>query len=262
VANETFGLLCIGNELLSGKVVESNLAYWISEFKKLGRRVNLAMLAPDEQSLLLDTIRYIQPRCDILLLSGGIGPTHDDMTLKILAEALKLPLVRNAELVNAIENYYGEKTNKHLRSMADLPEGTELLYWDQLLVPLFRVQNIYVFPGAPNLLRKKFEILAREFSPHPIYLKKIFTSFDEGVIALAMEELEESFPAISVGSYPRYDPEADYKVLVTVESREPEQVQLAMKKLLTDEFQKGVLRIVDEGFEIHAPGGSPPCREE
>ena len=249
MANETFGLLCIGNELLSGKVVESNLAYWIAEFKKLGRRVNLAMLVPDERSLLVDTIRYIRQRCDIVLMSGGIGPTHDDLTLAVLAEALNRPLVRNPELLNAIENYYGDEVNSHLLTMADLPEGTELLYWDRLLVPLFRVDNVYVFPGAPDLLKKKFEILVREFSPCAMFLKKIYTKFREGPIAKVMEQLERQFPGVAVGSYPRYDPEADYRVLITVESREQQTLERALDTLLTEEFRMGVLRIESEVIE-------------
>lgn len=249
MANETFGLLCIGNELLSGKVTESNLAYWIQEFKKLGRRVTLAMLAPDERSLLVDTIRYIRQKCDILLMSGGIGPTHDDFTLPVLAEALGKPLVRNPELVKAIEVYYGEKTNSHLLSMADLPEGTELLYWDQLLVPLFRVDQVYIFPGAPDLLRKKFALLAKDLKAIPNYVHKIYTSFDEGVIADPMEQIEQRFPGVSVGSYPRYDPGADYRVLVTMESEDQELLKRAYESLMTQDFQSGVLRETNEGPE-------------
>ncbi|MDF1664383.1 MAG: molybdopterin-binding protein [Planctomycetota bacterium] len=246
MANETFGLLCIGNELLSGKVAETNLAYWIQEFKKLGRRVTVAIMAPDERSLLVDTIRFIRQNCDILLMSGGIGPTHDDFTLPVLAEALNKPLVRYPELVEAIEGYYGENTNSHLLSMADLPEGTELLYWDQLLVPLFRVEQIYVFPGAPNLLRKKFSLLAKDLSSIPNYVHKIYTTFDEGVIAGPMEQIEQRFPGVYVGSYPRYDPGADYRVLVTMESKDKELLQRAYENLMTQDFQSGVLRVNSE----------------
>lgn len=238
----SFGLICVGNEILSGKVQESNLAFWIQEFKKLGRTVRMAMIVPDDRDLIVSSIRQVRAASDIVLICGGIGPTHDDFTLPCIAEALGRKLVRNHDLVQAIKTHYKGQVTDFLLTMADLPEGTELLFWDQLLVPLFHVDNVYIFPGAPTLLRAKFKLLARQFRSQPLVVHKIYTNFDEGRIAQQISQLETDFPGLQVGSYPRYDVGAEYSVMITLEHRQEQVVTAALEQLKSEDFQAGVLR--------------------
>lgn len=237
-----FGLVCVGNELLSGKISDLNLHYWIRELSALGRKITAGLLVPDEPSLICDAIRYVRERCEVVLLSGGIGPTHDDMTLPSVARALGRKLTRDERLLSAIEAHYGEATNESLRRMADLPEGSELLFWETLPVPLYYVDGIYIFPGSPDLMRAKFELLKQSIVLDPIYEHRFYTSFDEAKIAELMAEIEARHPGLAIGSYPRYDPLADYSVLITLETRSPDLLRAALRGFDLDWFRGGVLR--------------------
>lgn len=245
--DESFGLLCIGNELLSGKVADANLSFWIGELKELGRRVSLAMMIPDTRPAIVDSLRFALERADIVFVSGGIGPTHDDVSLAAIAEALGRGCERHPDLENAIRTHYGEGVNEHLLSMAEVPAGTELLFWDELTVPLFKVENVYCFPGDPGLMRGKFRPLRRRLSPSPVYLKRIYTRLDEGALAALLAEVEERHPGVALGSYPRYN-DAAIRVVVTVEARDPETYRAAVAALDTPEFRAGVLREEEERF--------------
>lgn len=260
--DETFGLLCIGNELLSGKVADANLSFWISELKELGRRVCLAMIIPDTRRAIVDGLRFARERADILMVSGGIGPTHDDVSLAAIAEALGRGCVRHPELERAIRGHYGEAVNEHLLSMADVPAGTELLFWDELTVPLFKVEDVYCFPGDPGLMRKKFRPLKRRLSSVPLYLKKFYSRLDEGALAAHLAEVEARHPGVALGSYPRYN-DAAIRVVVTVESRDPESYSAALTALDTPDFRAGVLREEEERFggQADAPGGAAAVKD-
>lgn len=250
----TFGLLGVGNELLSGKVEDSNVKFWIEELKRLGQTVGLAIMAPDELNALVDTLRFVRKHADILLMSGGIGPTHDDKTFEAVAAATGRPLVRHEGLAAAIRRHYGEAADEHTMRMADVPEGTELLFADELLVPLFRVEEIHIFPGHPRMVQESFRCLARHILTRSMKLKKYYTTFDESEIAALLAEVESAVPGVMIGSYPRYHG-ADYKVLITVESRDEAAWRSALERLETDAFRCGVLR--EEEEHVGGDGRSP-----
>jgi len=269
MCDQRFGLLGIGNELLSGKVVDANLNTWIRGLRDRGMRVLLAGMAPDVRPLLTETIRFYHEHCDQVLLSGGIGPTHDDMTLPAVAEALGRELVREPYLEAAIRKYYGDRCNADLLRMAEVPEGTELLYKDELLVPLYRVDGIYIFPGDPKLMGRKFERWLEDLDCAEFFLKRIFTSFDEGEIASPLAALESSHEGLEVGSYPRYDG-VDYSVMITLQARSRALVEIAASSLMEGAFREGVLRVEDEHFgaanstesnELGAAGSPPEANE-
>ena len=251
MSNNSFGLLGVGDELLSGKVTESNLKYWIAELAKLGRRVTLSVTAPDDPSLLVDTIRFMLVRCDVLLLSGGIGPTHDDKTFACLAEAFGRPLRRDPSLAAAIVSCYGDRVNEALLTMADVPEGTESLYADELMVPLFRLGQVYVFPGAPVLMQRAFACLARQISRHDLFVHVFYTAHEEGEIAALLQSVEDRFPGVAVGSYPRYDEGADYRVMVTVEARSRALLERSLKMFDDEAFRAKLLR--EERRRVEGP---------
>ncbi|HVY62200.1 MAG TPA: molybdopterin-binding protein, partial [Planctomycetota bacterium] len=196
---------------------------------------------PDEVETIAATFRELSARFEVVFSSGGVGPTHDDVTFAGLARAFGVPLVRHPELAREIHAFYGDKVNESLLRMADLPEGTELVREPGLVIPVTLVRNVYVFPGVPKFFQAKFRAIRERFRRAPFHLRKLYTSLDEGDIATALEEAERRF-AIAIGSYPRYDG-ADYQVLVTLEAKDRDAVEKALEHLLARIPKDAVVRV-------------------
>lgn len=219
-------VLAIGNELLSGKVRDENL-YWLAgELRDLGVELRLAVVVPDDVDAIVEALAWARARADVVLTSGGVGPTHDDITLRALAAAFDRGLVRHAGLARAIEDYYGEAT-EDLLSMADMPRDAELLQPAPFFLPIVRVEDVYAFPGDPQALRLLFGAWKEALREEPYHLARLFLDADEGRIAPLLREVQEAAPGLDVGSYPRFDPGAPYRVLVTLEGKDTALVETA-----------------------------------
>jgi molybdenum cofactor synthesis domain-containing protein len=231
-------IVAVGNELLSGKVADTNTPLLIRELRELGLPVLETRTIPDDLDRIADTFREVSAAYEVVFSSGGVGPTHDDITFLGLARAFGVPVVRNAELARDIAAFYGEQTNEPLLRMADIPEGAAMLREKDLVIPVVLVRNIYVLPGEPNIFRRKFKAIRERFRRAPFVLRKLFTMQGEGEIAEFLSEAEKGF-GIAIGSYPRYD-STEYQVMVTLESKEREPVERALEWLLA-RLEKGSL---------------------
>ena len=230
---KTAAVLAIGNELLSGKVRDSNMHYLARELRELGVRLVLALFVADEIPDLVDAIRYARERADVVLTSGGVGPTHDDVTLRAVGAALDRPLVRERTLVDAIHEHYGDRVNDELLTMAEVPEGAELIQPAPFFVPVFRVENVYCFPGVPEALELLFGAWKETLRQPPYHLLRCELDADEGEVAPVLSRVQALHPALQLGSYPRYDDGAPYRVLVTLEGKDLDEVEAASELLIT-----------------------------
>ncbi|MBI4576764.1 MAG: competence/damage-inducible protein A [Planctomycetes bacterium] len=222
----TAAIVVIGNEVLSGKVEEDNGRHLVRELRELGVRVVRLWVIPDEVEVIASVVREASALADHVYTSGGVGPTHDDKTMEGVARAFGLGLARNEEFASLLRAFYGERLeDAHLR-MADLPEGVELLRGPGMRIPQVKVRNVYVFPGDPAILRRKFAAVRDRFRSAPFHLLRVFTSADEGPIAALLEDAERRHPGVLVGSYPVYD-DRGYRVQVTVESKDRLAVEAA-----------------------------------
>lgn len=237
----TAAIVAIGNEILSGKIHETNAAFLVQELRELGVPLKGLFTIPDELPAIKACFTFAQPRYDIIFSIGGVGPTHDDMTLAGIAQALGVRLVRNEEFAATLKAFYGGQANAYILKMADLPEGAELIRDPFLNIPVVRVANIYILPGEPTIFKKKFLAIRDRFRRPPFTIKKIYTSLEEGEIAAPMEEAERRFHGVLVGSYPRYQ-DTNYKVLVTIEGKDREQVEGAFEFLANAFPRSGILR--------------------
>ena len=231
-------IVAVGNELLSGKVADTNTPLLVRELRELGMPLLETRTIPDDVDYIGATFREVSARYEVVFSSGGVGPTHDDVTFLGLARGFGVPLVRNADLARDIAAFYGDATNEPLLRMADLPEGAVLLREQNLVIPVVLVRNIYVLPGEPNIFRRKFKAIRDRFRRTPFHLRRVFTNQGEGEIAVALDETEKRF-GIAIGSYPRYDA-ADYQVMVTLESKDGEKVEAALAHLL-ERLEKGAI---------------------
>jgi molybdenum cofactor synthesis domain-containing protein len=234
-------IVAVGNELLSGKVTDANVPFLTQELRELGLPLLEARWIPDDVETIAATFRELAPRFEVVFSSGGVGPTHDDVTFAGLARAFDVPLVRHPDLAREIRAFYGDKVNESLLRMADLPEGTTLVYEKDLVIPVTLVRNVYVFPGVPKFFQAKFRAIRERFRRTPFHLRKVYTSLDEGDIAEDLLETERRF-GIAVGSYPRYD-KADYQVLVTLESKDRAAVEDALAHLLGRIAKDAIVRV-------------------
>jgi len=167
---KTAGILLIGNEILSGKITDANAAYLCRELRALGVEVRRITVIPDEVELIATEVRAQSREYDVVFTSGGVGPTHDDVTIEGVARALGVPVVREPRLVQLLERYYKGRLNEARLKMAEVPEGAELTADGELVFPAVVVRNIYILPGVPEIFRQKFDALKERFRDAPFHL--------------------------------------------------------------------------------------------
>jgi molybdenum cofactor synthesis domain-containing protein len=229
----TAGIVIIGEEILSGKVEEENARYLLRELRDLGVSVRRIEVIPDEIEEIVTAVREMSERYDHVFTSGGVGPTHDDLTLPAVAAAFDMRLARRPELERMIRAAMAAEFNERDLRMADIPDGARLLYGDPpdpTRWPVINVRNVFVLPGVPLIFRRKFESVREMFRTRPIHSRALYSLEGEGLIAAALDAVVEEFPSVVIGSYPRLDT-TEYKVKITLDGRDPDQVDRAVARL-------------------------------
>jgi molybdenum cofactor synthesis domain-containing protein len=227
---KTAGIILIGNEILSGKVADANAAYLCRELRALGVDVRRIAVIPDEVALIAQEVAAFSREFDVVFTSGGVGPTHDDVTIDGVARAMGVGVVRAFSLVGLLERYYGGRlTEAHLK-MAEVPEGAELVAGETRF-PTILIRNVYVLPGVPEIFRQKFDAIRERFRDQPFHLKNVFVSLGEGTLADYLNALLRDYPLLLLGSYPEFS-NPEYKVKVTLESRDHGYLEGALAELL------------------------------
>lgn len=223
--------LVIGNEILTGKVVEENVPFLARELFRMGITLARIVVCADDEAIIASDLRALRAGHDIVFTSGGVGPTHDDVTIPAVARSFERRLVRDPALEKRIRDHFGDRTTEgHLR-MAEMPEGGELVQSEKMSWPVLRVENVWVLPGVPQIFRMKFELVASRLQHGaPFLTRAIYTRCDEGEIAALLADVEARFSGVAIGSYPRIgDP--DYSVKVTVDGRDASAVDGALDAL-------------------------------
>jgi len=228
---ETAAFLAIGNELLSGKVVEANLAPLAQTLRALGIELKTAEILLDDVPTLVSAIARLSAAHGILITSGGVGPTHDDVTIDAVAKAFGRKVVRDPSLVELVQKTFGERTSEaHLR-FADIPEGAELRRAPDASWPTPVVENVWILPGVPEVFRMKLATLrswvkgSRSFVTRALVL-----NIDEVELKESLDLVVALHPAVSIGSYPvLFNPR--YRVRITFDGTSAVAVQAALDDL-------------------------------
>ena len=229
---KTAGIIIIGNEILSGKVQDVNAAYLLRELRVLGVNVKKVSVIPDEIDVIATEVLTFSRQFDIVFTSGGVGPTHDDVTMEGIAKAFGRRVIRHPELEHLLRSRYGGELNEARLKLTEVPEGADLVREDGLWLPAVTVENVFIFPGIPDLLRQKFESIKERFREQPYFLRRVYVKGGEGNIAAYLHDLLREFPDLLLGSYPDIH-NASYKVMLTLESKDERYVQTALERLLT-----------------------------
>ncbi len=239
---KTAGILIIGNEVLSGKVVDQNSPYLVRELRALGVEVKRITTIPDDVPVIIHEVRAFAEQYDLVFTTGGIGPTHDDVTIAAISTAFGRSVVRHPLLENLLRRHYGDGITPAQLRMAEMPEGGELIEVGNMAFPVVLFRNVYIFPGIPEAVRRKFERIRERFRDRPFILRRVLLCCDEGQIAGDLHGVMSRFPELQLGSYPILH-SADHNVELTLESKSPEYVEQALRSLLDRLPPQAIVRV-------------------
>lgn len=203
-------LIIIGDEILSGRTQDANLYYLASWLNQAGVVLGEARIVKDIQAEIVDAVNLCRAKYDYVFTTGGIGPTHDDITSAAIAKAFGVELVRDPEAVAIFAQYYTpDKMTEARLKMADIPAGATLIENPVSAAPGFQIENVFVMAGIPAVMQAMLEKLrGRIKGAEPVKSSTITVFSGESAIAVFLGEVEAEFPGISIGSYPFYRPDA------------------------------------------------------
>lgn len=227
----TAGIVIIGDEILSGKFADENAVFLIGELRALGVELRRVTIIPDELDDIAATVTDFAARFDHVFTSGGVGPTHDDLTMEGIARGFGTEVVRQPELEQRVRAYWGEKLAEPNLRLADVPAGAELVYGRDQVWPVVAYRNVYILPGVPALFRRKFVDIRDRFRTEPMTVARVYVDADEGQIARDLDAVVAAYPAVKIGSYPRFS-EQDFRVMITFEGRAGADVAAAQAMLV------------------------------
>lgn len=231
--SKTAAIVIIGNEILSGQIEDCNSIFFTKELRELGVTVKEVAIIPDNVDAIAETMGRLSARYDYIFTSGGIGPTHDDVTIEGVAKAFGVRVVQNTQLEKIVLSRYDSESAKAALKMSDIPEGAELITDNGLAFPLIVFRNIFIFPGIPKYLKIKFDAIKERFRDRPFYSRVIHLNCHEAEIAGTLEEAEKKFRPVRIGSYPIIGEETLH-VKVTIEAKEKEPVENALEFIKTN----------------------------
>ncbi|NIA69596.1 competence/damage-inducible protein A [Pelagibius litoralis] len=221
-------LLIIGNEILSGRTQDKNLAYIGEQLNLLGVRMMEVRVVPDDEAVIVSTLNEVRRRFDYVFTTGGIGPTHDDITAECVAKAFGVPLIVNPEARAILEAHYeaGQLNEARLR-MARTPEGADLIDNPVSKAPGFQMENVFVMAGIPAIMQAMFQSLRhRLVGGAPLQSRTVTLALGEGTIAAALGKIQDQFPSVEIGSYP-FNRNGNFGVRVVLRSTEEDQLEQA-----------------------------------
>jgi len=224
---KTAAVLLIGNEILSGKIEDQNLGPLARLLRELGLRLSRVLVVPDDLDVIADEVRALSRAHDWVFTSGGVGPTHDDVTIEAVAKAFGVEVVTAPEMEAMLRAHYKERvTDGHLR-MALVPKGATLEVTSDVRWPTVRMANVWCLPGVPEVFRMKLAVVRERIAPAERFLSlAVYTNMDEGELKPLLDRVVADYPDVEVGSYPKWhDP--TYSTKITFDGRDALRVTAA-----------------------------------
>lgn len=204
--SKSAGIIIIGNEILSGRTQDKNISYMGRCLEKLGIVLAEVIIIPDDEETIINRVKAYSDKYDYVFTTGGIGPTHDDITTSSIAKAFSVKLLRNPDAVACMERYYepGTLTEARLK-MADIPEGATLIDNPVSGAPGIQIKNVFILAGVPDIMEAMFDSLTnRLVGGPPILTASVCTNLTESKLAEGMSIIQEECKEVSIGSYPYF----------------------------------------------------------
>jgi molybdenum cofactor synthesis domain-containing protein len=224
----TAAVLIIGNEILSGRTQDANLAYLALGLNQVGVTLREARVIPDVAETIIATVNELRAKFDYVFTTGGIGPTHDDITSECIAAAFGVPWTLHPDAHATFLEYYkpGELNEARLR-MAHTPEGATLVTNPVSRAPGFRMGNVFVMAGIPRVMQAMFDGVKHDLvGGRPMLSRTVSCHLPEGIIAKGLGEIQKAHPDLDIGSYPFYR-RGEFGTSLVIRGREAEELGIA-----------------------------------
>lgn len=232
----TAALLIIGNEILSGRTHDKNIPHIAGRLNEAGIRLREVRVVPDVEAEVVHAVNRLRSKYTYLFTTGGIGPTHDDITAECVAKAFGRDLIRHPEANRRLVAHYertGMEYNEMRQRMANTPEGAGLIDNPVSTAPGFVVENVYVMAGVPRIMQAMLDNVIPTLTGGPKMLSRtVIAELGEGVIAGGLQAIQKRFPDIDIGSYPAYTNEG-FRTSLVLRSTDPEMLDLAADDVRT-----------------------------
>ena len=238
--NPTAAVLLIGNEILSGRTQDINLNHIATKLSAVGIQVCECRVIPDIESVIVDSLNSLRSQYTYVFTTGGIGPTHDDITAQCVANAFGVPLLQHPKAVSLLSDYFASRNveaNEARMRMANVPEGGTLVDNPVSVAPGFCIGNVYVMAGVPRIMQAMLANIIPTLT-HGQTLRSVTVVCDlaEGLISKPLELLQKEFPQLDLGSYPGKQHTTFQVSLVArgIDTEQLAQVQSKLVELVTD----------------------------
>jgi molybdenum cofactor synthesis domain-containing protein len=233
-------VIIIGNEVLSGRTKDANLSFLGKRLNEIGVRLVEARVIADDTDTIIENVNNCRARFDYVFTTGGIGPTHDDITSDAIAKAFGLPLIRNPEAQAMLEQHYKnhEDLNEQRLKMCEMPEGSTLIENPISKAPGYQIGNVFVMAGVPMIMQAMYDSFKhRLVGGLPMLSITIVAYIGEGLLAGGLGVVQAACPDVEIGSYPFF---RDGRLGVAVVLRGPDQTALEAAGEAVRELVKGL----------------------
>ncbi len=202
--HQNIAILIIGNEVLSGRTREANAWFAAQKLFEVGCKLSEVAIVPDIHDVIVATLQRLHQQYDAVITSGGIGPTHDDITMQSVADAFGVPLLEHTDTIQLMMDYYGEDAlTPSRRRMARLPQGAKPIICEQSICPGAWINNIYVFAGVPHIFASQLESVLDHFNTGQGFIRQeVEANLPESSFAQELATIQAQYPDIEIGSYP------------------------------------------------------------
>ncbi|MEN3793433.1 competence/damage-inducible protein A [Fulvimarina sp. MAC3] len=236
----TAAMLAIGDEILSGRTKDKNIGHFADVMTLAGIDLKEVRVVPDEEDRIVEAVNALRECYDLVITSGGIGPTHDDITADSVGKAFSLPVDEHPEAVARLETYYAGRNlpfTEARRRMTRTPKGASLIDNPVSVAPGFSIENVHVLAGVPHVFQAMLDNLVSTL-PHgvPIMSRSVPCPFGEGDIGGPLAKLAKERVGVTIGSYPRFA-EGRYTTEIVIRSRDD---------AMLDEAEDAIKRLIEE----------------
>ncbi len=235
-------MLVIGNEVLSGRTREANAYFAARRLFDCGCKLGEIVIAADDADAIISSLNRLRGEFDAVITSGGIGPTHDDITMHSIASAFGVGLIEHPFIVRLMTEHYGkDRFNDGRRRMARVPDGSRLIRCEKTIAPGAHLENVYILAGVPDIFQSQLESILTDFGDAPFHRLEIDVALAESLFARQLAEIQAEYSDVEIGSYPgRCGMRPSGKICLS--SQDTEQLQRAkddveamLQQLPTDE---------------------------
>jgi molybdenum cofactor synthesis domain-containing protein len=233
---KTAGLIIIGDEILSGRTLDKNTQTIAIRLGEIGIQLRQVQIIPDVIDTIIETVQHYSSTFDYVFTTGGIGPTHDDKTAEAIAKAFNVALIRHPDAYAAlIDHYEGEENlNEGRIKMTMIPETASLIDNPVSAAPGFKIQNVHVMAGVPNIMQGMLDnVIPTLEGGEIIKTRSIIVHKKESEIASLLQKTQEDYPQVDIGSYPRYV-EGRHEVSIVIRGTDEGLIESIEKHLMNE----------------------------